>query len=74
MKTIEQAIDNVKSLKDGESCTVNWFSEGGGHIERIKNEYVLSEVQLYGTGSVVDCRKYKFNEIEEMVNIAYSWT
>jgi len=29
---------------------------------------------LYGTGSVVDCRKYKFNEIEEMVNIAYSWT
>lgn len=63
----------VESLTMGESCTVNWFEEGGGLIFNCHGVYVLFQVTAYGTNEYYE-ETYMPDNISEMIDKAHSWT
>lgn len=69
----ENDIKKVKELQHGENCVIFWAEEGGGEVYRIWDTLFLFEIPQYGgEGNFVN--SYHINQLEELVNEAYSWT
>jgi hypothetical protein len=52
---------------------VNWFEEGGGEVLKVYDVYVLFEVPQYG-GQPRYVGTYLEDELNKLVDMAYSWT
>ena len=46
--TMDENIAKVASLRDGETCYINWFQEGGGEVTRIGSLLHLVEIPEFG--------------------------
>lgn len=73
MKTKEQDVQAVKTLRHGEFCNIAWLEEGGGDVYRIWNTLFLFEIPQYG-GEGHFIGAFTINEVEKLVDIAHSWT
>ena len=71
MLDINEDIKQVKALKDGEKAYIYWFDEQGGKIVRDGDIYKLYEV-TWMNEFYFD--KGGYEDIERLVNIAYSWS
>jgi len=71
----DQTHDKEKllNMKPGDTEYVNWFEEGGGEVEFNGKEYLLYEIPQYG-GVGMLTGSYTVDEIDRLLNIAYSWT
>jgi hypothetical protein len=73
MNSIEQDIELVKSMNDGEECCIFWSEEMGGKVYMNDGVYSLYEVVGYGSFE----RKYgefSKDQIKELVSISHTWT
>ena len=68
-----QDLLKVRELREGEECTVNWFSEGGGIIYRIGTGFDLYSVPQYGGQETYEASSTYLN-VEDLLNLAYTWT
>ena len=73
MKSKEQDIQAVKLLLQHESCVIFWSEEGGGEVHRIWNTLFLFEMPQYG-GEGRFAQAFRLDEVEELVDLAYTWT
>lgn len=73
METKDQAIEKIKKLKDGEHCYFNMFQDGGAVCYRCNGMYLLFEVPLYGGVAQYE-KTYFENQLNELINTAFSWT
>lgn len=73
MKTYEDDVALVKALQNGEECYIFWSEEMGGHVQRFYDIYSLSEVTGYGHYEHLH-GTYSYEQIEQMVMIAHTWT
>lgn len=69
----EQDKAKLSKLSHGDSTTVFWFEEGGGLVYRVEDMYVLFDVPQYGGYPVYDSI-WRDNQIDELIERAYSWT
>lgn len=69
----EKDKQKLLALNHGENTTVSWFEEGGGLVYRVEDMYILFYVPQYGGNSSYDSI-WKFNQLDELVEEAYSWT
>jgi len=70
----QEAIDKIKQLKaDGERHYFNMFQDGGAVVYFCNGFYLLFEVPLFG-GKEGYHATYGAEEIESMVDEAFSWT
>lgn len=53
--------------------TVAWSEEGGGLVYRLWDVYVLFEVPQYG-GEASHAGTFHERQIDELLDLAYSWT
>lgn len=63
----------LEQLPHGKECTVFWFEEGGGLVYRVWDMYVLFEVPQYG-GEPNYEGTFHERQIDELLDLAYSWT
>jgi hypothetical protein len=61
----------LSSMRNLETAHVDWFEEGGSEVVKVGDLYVVYYVQQYGghgdyTGT--------FTNIDEVLNLYYSWT
>jgi len=73
METQKQARDKIEKLKDGEHCYFNIFQSGGAVCYKCNGMYLLFEVPLYGGEEIYE-NTYFENELNDLINTAYSWT
>ena len=73
METKKQALEKIEALKDGEHCYFNMFQDGGAVCHKCNGVYLLFEVTLYGVNEHFD-NVYFENQLNDLVNKAYSWT
>lgn len=66
-------LDNIKKLKDGERCYFNMFQDGGAVCYRCNGMYVLFSIPLYGGEEAYEKTFYE-EQINEMIELAYTWT
>ena len=71
--TKDSDISKVRSLGHGQSCTIFWFEEGGGEVHRIWDTLLLFEIPQYGGEGRYE-GSFNLDEIEKLVDIAYTWT
>jgi hypothetical protein len=71
--TFEKDLAKVQALEPGQSCTVFWFEEGGGHVEREGDLLVLHEVPQYG-GVEGDEFTFNLDQAAALVRLAHTWT
>jgi len=72
MDTREKDIEKVKNLTMGKPCYINWFEEGGGAVHLIEDKLFLYSVPQYG-GLAVYKGTFDLDEVEKLVNLAYTW-
>lgn len=53
--------------------TVAWSEGGGGLVYRLWDVYVMFEVPQYG-GEAFHAGTFHEHQIDELLNLAYSWT
>ncbi len=63
----------LESLIAGQSCTVNWFENGGAQVFNCNWVYVVFEVAQYGGVERYE-GTYSSDEIPQIIELAYSWT
>ncbi len=73
MKTREQDILAVKALGHQQQCCVGWSEGGGGEVHLIWDTFFLFSIPLYGGEGTFE-GSYNYDEIEELVDFARSWT
>lgn len=73
METKNQAIEKVKQLKDGEHCHFNMFQDGGAVCYKCNGMYLLFELTQYGINEYYEATYFE-NQLNEMIEKAYSWT
>lgn len=74
MTTREEDLQKILALKPfGESCTVFWFEESGGEVYRIWDMLFLFYIPLYGGEGNFE-GAFKIDEVEKLVDLAYTWT
>lgn len=66
-------LAKVQALEPGQTCTVFWFEESGGEVERERNILILREVAQYG-GDYVSEDTFTLDQAEDLVKLAYTWT
>jgi hypothetical protein len=69
----ERDLEKLKALKSGETCTINWFEEGGGEVYKVLDVYVMFYVPHYG-GKPYHDRTYLERDLQDLIDTAYSWT
>lgn len=67
------AAEKIENLKNGERCYFNMFQDGGAVCYMCNGMYLLFEVPLYG-GEEVYIGTYFENQINDLINEAFSWT
>jgi len=73
MQTRAQDIEAVKSLGQGQSCTVCWSEGGGGEVYRIWDTLFLFSIPQYGGEGTFE-KAYSVDEAEQLVDMARTWT
>ena len=73
METEKQAIEKIKKLKDGDRCYFNMFQDGGAVCYKCNGMYLLFSIPLYG-GAEIYSGTYFENQLNDLVNEAFSWT
>lgn len=69
-------IDRValQNLQNGESCNVFWSEDGGGVVLRLLDEYTLYHAPRYGVRDAYHVGSFSIDQIDELLDMAYSWT
>ena len=73
METKKQAIEKIEALKDGEHCHFNMFQDGGAVCYKCNGMYLLFELTQYGIREIYEDTYFE-NQLNEMIEKAYSWT
>ena len=73
METKKQAYEAIAKLKDGEHCCFNMFQEGGAACYKCNGMYLLFEIPIYGGKEVYE-QSYFENQLNDLIEKAYSWT
>lgn len=73
METKKKAIKKIEALKDGEHCHFNMFQDGGAVCYKCNGMYLLFELTQYGIREMYEDTYFE-NQLNEMVEKAYSWT
>jgi len=73
METKKEAINKIESLKDGEHTYFNMFQDGGAVCYKCNGMYLLFEITLYGVNEHYEGTYFE-NQLNDLVNTAYSWT
>jgi hypothetical protein len=73
MGTLKDDIALVKSLQCGEECYIAWSEEMGGKVYRDAGIYTLYDITGYGSYENKE-GEYSYEQIEELVTLAHSWT
>ena len=73
MGDIKKDTQKVEDLKNGEMSYINVFQEGGASVYRCNDMYLLFSIPLYGGAECYEGTYYE-NQINDLVNEAYSWT
>jgi hypothetical protein len=61
------------NMKNGHNELVNWFEESGGEVYLVNYDwFVLFEVTSSGKDSYANT--YHRNDIDKLLDVAYSWT
>ena len=68
----ELDYQNVLNLNVGQCASVTWYEEGGGVVYRYQDGCSLYEVPEYG-GKEQLYKSYNLNQVQEMLDVAYSW-
>ena len=63
----------LETLIAGQSCTVNWFEEGGAEVFNCNGVFVVFEVAQYGSNERYE-GTYSRDEIPQIIELAYSLT
>ena len=69
----DQDLKDVQNLKDGETCYVFFFEEGGGEVTKVNNMLILFEIPQYG-GIPQYAASYHERDAGELVSEVYTWT
>lgn len=73
MKTYDEDVAAVKALSHGENCYIFWSEEMGGIVYRFDDIYIMDEVTGYGCNQN-EYGRFSYEQIEQLVMIAHSWT
>ena len=73
METKQSAFDKISNLIDGEHCYFNMFQDGGAVCYKCNGMFLLFEITQYGVNEMYE-NTYFENQINELVNTAFSWT
>lgn len=74
MPNKEEDKQKLLKMPDMTYAYINWFSDGGGQVARVNFDYyVLFEVPMYG-GEPRYTDIYHISKIDELLDLAYSWT
>jgi len=73
METKKQALEKVEALKDGEHCYFNIFQDGGAVTYKCNGMYLLFEISQYGINEYYEAT-YHENQLNDLINKAYTWT
>lgn len=73
MASIEEDRETIACMGDGESHYFNMFQDGGAVCYLCNGIYLLFEVPLYG-GTEDYRATFQWNEIDELIKEASSWT
>lgn len=73
MRTFEEDLAIVESLRHMEHTVVAWSEEGGGEVYRIHDELILFYTPMYG-GDPVFHSSYSYRDSDVVVAEAHSWT
>jgi len=68
----DESLQKLRNLKPSQSCSVQWFRDGGGEVHRVYDVYVLFEIPQYG-GKPRYIGTYGQNQLSELVDTVYSW-
>jgi hypothetical protein len=63
----------IQNLTDNCRCYIHWFEESGGEVERIGDKLHLYEIPQYG-GEGRFAGVFELNEVDKLLDLAYSWT
>ncbi|MEE9351692.1 MAG: hypothetical protein V3U78_05485 [Thiotrichaceae bacterium] len=67
----ENDLKKLKTMKNGDNVTVNWFEEGGADVYMVNYHYIVFECMQYGGDErFAAC----LDTPEEVIKLAYSWT
>ena len=73
MRSKSSDLLKVQSLRDGETCQINWHEDGGGEVTREGDILSLYEVPQFG-GEPRFYTSCPLSDAPTLVLIAYSWT
>ena len=63
----------IQNLTDNGCCYIYWFEESGGEVCRIEDKFHLYEIPQYG-GEGRLAGVFELNEVDKLLDLAYSWT
>ena len=73
MKTREQIIQDIQSLKDGDNYEFNFFQDGGSTVYNCNGMYLLFVTHIYGDTEDYDGIYYR-EDIDKLVETGLSYT
>ena len=68
-------LEKLKNMQIYEEVTINWFEEGGGlvYLDSLKR-YSLYEVAQYGGSMPCFIGSYSLFELDQLLDLVYTWT